>query len=72
MEIASFRKHLAPGDASPTRFSLFSMLCRNHQVIVSDCSQTCQDVIQESNFPSTEGCVCVHPDPKLRILEMTC
>ena len=49
-----------PGDASQTRFSLFSMLCRNHQVIVSDCSQTCQDVIQESNFPSTEGCVCVY------------
>ena len=59
MEIASFRKHLAPGDASQTRFSLFSMLCRNHQVIVSDCSQTCQDIIQESNFPSTKGCVCV-------------
>ena len=38
------RKHLAPGDASQTRFSWLSMLCRN---------------LQESNFPSTEGCVCV-------------
>ena len=59
-KIALFRKHLVPGDASPIRFSLFSMSCRNLQVIGSDCSQTCQDDTQESDFPSKEGCVCVY------------
>ena len=77
MEIALSRKHLVPDDASQTRFSLFSMPCRNHQVIGSDCSQTSQDITQESDFPSKERCVCVcvHPDSKLRqlrVLEMTC
>ena len=44
----------------PTRFSLFSMPCRNLQVIDSGCSQTCQDDNEESDFPSEKGCVCVY------------
>ena len=71
MEIALFRKHPVPGDTSQICLSLSSMPCRNHQVIGSDCSQTSQDIDQVSDFPSKEGCVCVHPDSKLRVLEMT-
>ena len=73
MEIELFRKQLAPGDDFRQRFNLFSMRYRNPQVITSDCSLTCQDVYQEAEFPLNRGvCVCVHPDSKLRVLEMTC